>query len=113
MHADDDGGFVTEEVERRAEPRGVIHGLAISAPGDRHLEVLEVSRKGFFVAIDNPEVFLLGDTFDVAVTYHEVRFTCRVEVVRKEIRPRRGVALRTVHLAPAAEESLARILDDM
>ncbi len=111
MKQDDEGPFVAEEVERRAEPRGVIHGLAIKVPGDYEVEVLEASSKGFFVAVPDPELFLLGDLFDVTVSFDQERFTCRVEVVRKEIRPRRGVALRIVYLAPAAEEALNRILD--
>jgi hypothetical protein len=113
MDADDDGRFVAEEIERRAEPRGVIRGLRVAVPGDGAAQVLEASSKGFFVAVDDPDRFPLGELFEVAVSYDQARFTCRVEVVRKEIQPRRGVALRIVHLTPAAEAVLGQMLEQM
>jgi len=102
---------LSEEVERRAEPRGLLHGMTVDFPKGDSAKVLEASRKGFFVALDEPERFLLGEMLDLTVRTDQEQFTCRVEVVRKEIHPRSGAAFRVVHMAPVAEETLKRILE--
>lgn len=102
---------LSEEVERRSEPRGLLHGMTVDFPKGDSAEVLEASRKGFFVAIDEPERFLLGEMLELTVHGDQEQFSCRAEVVRKEIHPRSGVAFRVVHMAPVAEEILKRILE--
>ena len=108
---DDDGTFTGEEVERRAEPRGSIGGLLATLPDARQVDVLEISSKGVFAAVSPPELFLLGDIIDITVTFDSDAFAARVEVIRKEIHPRSGVAMRIIHISPAAEETLKRILE--
>jgi len=101
-----------EEVERRGEPRGFVRDMRVEVAG-RDLEVLEASRKGLFVRLDDPESFRLGDRQEVKVTASSgASFSAKVEVVRKEIEPRRGAALRIVYLSPVAEETLKRILEE-
>ncbi len=101
-----------EEVERRREPRGFVRGLRVSVAG-RDLEVLEASRKGLFVRLDDPESFRLGDRQEVTVTATSgATFAAKVEVVRKEIEPRRGAVLRIMHMSPVAEETLKKILEE-
>jgi len=100
-----------EEVERRSEPRGLLHDMTVSLPKGDSAEVLEASRKGLFVALDEPERFLLGEMVDLTVHSDGAEFDCRAEVVRKEIHPRCGVAFRVVHMAPIAEETLKKILE--
>jgi hypothetical protein len=101
-----------EEVERRREPRGFVRGMRVAVAG-QDLEVLEASRKGFFVRLDDPEIFRLGDRQEIQVTAATGEtFAARAEVVRKEIEPRRGAVLRIVHMSPVAEETLKKILDE-
>jgi hypothetical protein len=108
---DDDGTFTGEEVERRAEPRGSVSGLLATLPDGRQVDVLEISSKGVFAAVSQPELFLLGDVIDITVAFGDDAFGGRVEVIRKEIHPRRGVAMRIIHISPAAEETLKSILE--
>lgn len=103
-----------EEIERRREPRGIMNDLTVTlANGNDHL-VLEASRKGFFVGVADPESLRLGEMQEIGVRrdHDGTSFRCRVEVARKEIHPRRGVALRIIHMAPVAEETLKRIIGD-
>lgn len=103
-----------EEIERRREPRGIMRDLTVTlASGDEH-RVLEASRKGFFVAAEDPEVFRLGDMQEIGLRRDDdgTSFRCRVEVARKEIHPRQGVALRIIHMTPVAEETLKQIIGD-
>ncbi|HTM21618.1 MAG TPA: hypothetical protein VL172_13950 [Kofleriaceae bacterium] len=102
----------SEEIERRREPRGFVHGMRVTVAG-QELEVLEASRKGLFVRLDDPDVFRLGDRQDIQVTAQGgATFSARAEVVRKEIEPRRGAVLRIVHMSPVAEETFKKILDE-
>src|SRR5689334_7543074 len=81
-------------VERRRQPRGFVRGLALTVEGDRRLEAVEASSKGFFAHLDDPDAFRLGETHEIEVVRGSHRFRCRVEVVRKELVARTGVALR-------------------
>lgn len=109
---DPESSLDQEEVERRREPRGLVRGLKVAVAGQQ-LEVLEASRKGLFVALDDPDSFRLGDRQEVQVTSASgITFSARVEVVRKEIQPRRGAALRLVYMSPVAEETLKKLLDE-
>lgn len=101
-----------EAVERRGEPRGLMHGVRIVLEGGLECEALEASRKGFFAAVDDPEAFKLGTTMEVKVLHGDRAIGCRAEVVRKEIHPRCGVALRIAHIAPVAEETLKLMLGE-
>jgi hypothetical protein len=107
----DDVDPTGQPVERRGEPRGIMRGLAIVLPGDRRVDAVEASRKGLFAEVDDPDAFVLGDVFEIAVSRDTLALDCRVEVVRKEIHPRRGVALRIVYYTPVAEETYKKILD--
>jgi hypothetical protein len=108
---DDELSLDHEAVERREEPRGLVHEFYAEVPGLGRCQVAEASRKGFFARVADPERVRLGDTLDVQVERGERRIGCKVEVVRKEIHPRRGVVLRIVHIGPVAEESLRLMLE--
>lgn len=102
-----------ESVERRGEPRGIMRDLCVVTEDGLELPVLEASRKGVFVAVDDPEDFRLRATHNVTVRRKsdQVSFSCRTEVARKEIHPRCGVALRIIRLTPVAEETLKQLLE--
>jgi len=99
-----------EAIERRGEPRGVVQNLRISIGAGEPRQVLEASRKGFFVSVDDPEDYRLGDSVEIRVAREDVAIGCRCDVIRKEIDPRTGVALRIAHIAPVAEETLKGML---
>lgn len=99
-----------EAIERRGEPRGAVRNLRISIGSGQPRQALEASRKGFFVAVEDPEDYRLGDSVDIKVQRDDIEIGCRCEVIRKEIEPRKGVALRIAHIAPVAEETLKSML---
>jgi hypothetical protein len=109
---DDSGPFQTEEVERRREPRGVFPGLTIDliAPKKAAFPAVEASRRGFFVPVADPEAFTLGDVHEAKISIGPRACLCRLEVFRKEIQPRRGIALRIAHIDPPNEEKLKAML---
>jgi len=109
---DDDNFMSSEEVERRREPRGVFDGLRIDilTPKPASFEAVEASRRGFFVREDDPEKYTLGDIHEVRISLRGKSATCRLEVFRKEIEPRRGVALRIAFIDPQNEEALKALL---
>ena len=94
-HEDDVAG---EEIERRREVRGTMHGLSIAllAPRAAEFDAVEASRRAFFVHVDEPDAYRLGDVHDGRIERDGHRVRARLEVIRKEIDPRRGVALRIV-----------------
>jgi hypothetical protein len=110
--AKDDDDFSSQEIERRREPRGVFAGLKIDilTPRAASYDAVEASRRGFFVREDDPENYTLGDLHEVRVTLRGQSITCRMEVFRKEIEPRRGVALRIAFIDPKSEETLKALL---
>jgi hypothetical protein len=108
---DDEPSLAREAIERRGDPRGLMRDLAVELSGLGRCDAIEASRKGFFVAIPDPEVYRLGEVIDVGVVRRDQSLRCKVEVVRKEIFPRCGVALRIVHLTPVAEETLRAMLE--
>jgi hypothetical protein len=99
--------FIAEDVERRTDLRGPVRGLRCALPGGAVVDVLEAGKRGVFIGLDDPDAYPLGARLEIAldvapgITPAAVR--ARVEVVRKEIDPRRGAALMIVHIAPAAE----------
>ena len=95
--------IVEEDVERRGTPRGPRRDLAVVMPDGARVPVLEAGPRNIFVALDDPDGHPLGGRLAITIEGHGRRAAARAEVVRKEIQPRRGVALLLVHLAPAAE----------
>jgi hypothetical protein len=102
--------FIAEDIERRTDLRGPVKGLRCALPGGAWVDVLEAGRRGVFVGLDDPDVYALGSRLEVTLEIAAERaigsggpIAARVEVVRKEIDPRRGAALMIVHITPAAE----------
>jgi hypothetical protein len=110
--SNDEDDLPVEEVERRRELRGVFPGLRITftAPRPAAFEAVEASSRSFFVRVANPEDYRLGELFDARVEHSGRAAVCRLEVVRKEIVPRSGVAVRLAYIDPANEAALKAIL---
>jgi len=108
-HEDD---IAVEEIERRRDVRGITSGLHIRflAPRAAAFEAVEASRNSFFVHVDDPEIYRLGDVYDASIEQSGRAAKARLEVIRKEIDPRKGVALRIAHIAPDGESALREIL---
>lgn len=90
------------DVERRTDLRGPVRDLEVTLPGDERVAVLEAGKRGVFVALDDPDRFPLGARLEITITSRGREAAGRTEVVRKEIDPRRGIALLIVHMSPAA-----------
>ena len=103
--------MVRESVERRTDRRGPVRHLAALLPGGEAVEVLEAGRRGIFIALEDPDRFPLGARLEVTITGRGHRAIARAEVVRKEIDPRRGVALLIVHMSPTAAEDYKAMLE--
>lgn len=108
---DKEPSVVSEPVERRDAPRGLVRDVAVTLPDGRRVPTVEASRKGVFAAVDDPDAWPLGTLLDIGIERGDRRVACRAEVVRKELEPRRGVALRIAHIAPADEERLRDLLE--
>jgi hypothetical protein len=104
--------FVGEDIERRADVRGPVRDLWCELPDAGRARVLECGRKGVFVELADPDALPLGARLQVAVLGASGRAAMQVEVVRKEIHPRRGIALLIVHLAPAAEATYGGLIGE-
>jgi hypothetical protein len=106
--------LVVEEVERRTEPRGFFPGMIATvlegAYAGRAFDVDEASRRGLFLKEENPDSIPLGTRFVLEVVYRDSSFRCHLEVARKEIQPRRGVAGRLSALDQTSQETLDRLL---
>jgi hypothetical protein len=89
------------EVERRTDVRGPVRDLEVVLPGDERVAVLEAGKRGVFVALDDPDRFALGARLEITIAWRGGAVTARAEVVRKEIDPRRGIALLIMHMSPA------------
>ncbi len=109
-YEDKEPSLKMEAIERRGEPRGVVRTLKVSIGSEDPRQALEASRKGFFVSVDDPEAYRLGDSLEIRVHRDDIEIGCRCEVIRKEIDPRTGIALRIAHIAPVAEETLKKML---
>jgi len=111
MEEDD---LALEEVERRKEPRGFFHGMTaavLEGPyAGRTFDVVEASRKGLFLSVESPDGIPLGTRFVLEVTYKGKAFRGTLEVVRKEIQPRRGVAGRFSPLDQASQDTLDALI---
>ena len=107
--ADDD--VKAEDIERRRELRTELPGMKITLAGrEGAFTVLEASRRGFFVRCTHPDTFALAEIHDAEITLDDKCARCRLEVIRKEIEPRRGIALRIAYIDPRNEETLKAIL---
>jgi hypothetical protein len=108
----DEDDLKVEDIERRREVRGIVPGLNIRLTRPNAVEFLavEASRRGFFVEAADPEQFHLGDVHDAEISQTGRVVRCRLEVIRKEIEPRRGVALRISIIDPPNEEALKELL---
>jgi hypothetical protein len=105
-----EASIVRESVERRRRPRGPVSGLEAVLPDDEKVAVLEAGRRGIFVALEDPDRFALGARLDLVLSGRGRHVRARVEVVRKEIDPRRGVALLIVHMSPGDEAAFHEML---
>jgi len=100
-----------EDVERRTDLRGPVRDLSCVLPGGASVPVLEAGRRGIFIELADPDSLALGARLEVEVTSPAgERAAARVEVVRKEIDPRRGCALLIVHMSPAAKTAYDAML---
>jgi len=102
--------FVEEDVERRSHVRGPVRDLFAELPGGVRTPVLEAGTRGVFVAVDEPDTYALGAGLEVRIQGALGTVSAKVEVIRKEIHPRRGIALLIVHIAPAAEATYLSFL---
>jgi hypothetical protein len=109
---DDDDLNSPEAVERRREPRGVFPALKIelTKPKPAIFEAVEASRRGFFVPVADPETYTLGDVHEAKISLRGKTAACRLEVFRKELEPRCGIALRISFIDPTNEEQLKAML---
>lgn len=112
FHGMDDDDILAEEVERRRELRGTFPGLRITlrAPQEAVYQAVEASRRAFFVRVPDPDSVRLGEVFDARIEHDGRAVRCRLEVIRKELTPRSGMALRIVSVDPAGEVLLRDIL---
>jgi len=102
---------IDDEVERRTDLRGPVRDLVCDLPRGERVAVLEAGLRGIFVALDDPDRLALGAKLEVEITSPRgQRATARVEVVRKEIDPRCGVALLIVHMSPDAKTAYEAML---
>ena len=94
-----------EPIERRRAVRGSFPYLEVAM--DQLYPAEEVSRAAIFVRAD-PGRFEPGRTFEATMQVRGQWIACRLQVLRCETAPRRGVALRIADIAP----DQARALDD-
>jgi hypothetical protein len=103
-----DPSVVKEEIERRNEPRGLLHGIEVRFPDGTVNRADEASSKGVFVELADPDSHPLGAIFEVRIRGRRAgapaEVGCRVEVIRKEIHPRRGLALRILRISAIDEK---------
>jgi hypothetical protein len=113
-HDLDDDDLLLEEVERRTEPRGFFTGMtAIVTAGPlagTTYEVVEASRRGLFMKLDQPDALALGTAFRLEVRHRDKVFTCDFSVARKEVAPRKGVAGPITPLGDADRATLEAML---
>jgi hypothetical protein len=88
-----------EAIERRGTLRGFLYAVRAELDNGFAGEVLEASETGLFVGLDDPDSYKLRESHNIKVSHGDVIIRLRVEVVRKEVDPRRGVALRINHVS--------------
>jgi hypothetical protein len=107
--------FIKEEVERRRAPRGLFPGLTVrllDGGAARTLDVIEASRKSLFLAADNPAAYTLNLPHEAEIAFKSRSVRCKVEVVRAETSPRRGIAVVVKEITPEADRALHEVLAD-
>jgi len=97
-----------EPIERRRAVRGCFPYLEVSL--DQVYPAEEVSRAAIFVRAD-PGRFDLGQTFEATMQVRGQWIACRLQVLRRETAPRRGVALRIADIAPDQARALDEAID--
>jgi hypothetical protein len=106
--------LVLEEVERRRQPRGLFPGMTATVregpEAGRTFPVAEASRTGLFLNVESPDAVPLGAHFKVDVTYAGRSFHCDLEIARKEIAPRRGIAGKITALDDQSAATLADLI---
>jgi hypothetical protein len=107
-----DPSGIDDDVERRNNLRGPVaaRGLMAAVGGLAPAPIVEAGRKALFVELPDPDVLPLGIPTEAVLIGPDRRALARVDVIRKEIAPRRGVALLIVHLSPADEEAWAAMI---
>ncbi len=104
MKLDDE---LDDDVERRRGVRGPVTGLVAAIAGLPAAPIVEAGPKALFVELPDPDVLPLGVPTEAVLIGPGRRALARVDVIRKEIAPRRGVALLIVHLSPDDEAAWA------
>jgi hypothetical protein len=105
---EEDSGL-SEAIERRGEPRGVFPGLKariLNGPGSgTEFSVMEASRVGFFIGMSKPDSLALGARLPMQLEHNGRFVVFEGELVRKEIDPRTGIAIRIAAFADEEAEA--------
>ena len=99
-----------DDVERRGGVRGPVNGMMAVIGGLPAAPVIEAGTKALFVELPDPDIVPLGVPTECVIIAPTRRAHSRVDVIRKEIAPRRGVALLIVSMSPADEEAWQAML---
>lgn len=108
----DDEDDEDDDVERRNNLRGPVaaRGLMAAIGALPPAPIVEAGKKALFVELPDPDILPLGVPTEAVLIGPAGRALARVDVIRKEIAPRRGVALLIVHLAPDDEAAWADMI---
>jgi hypothetical protein len=99
-----------DDVERRGGPRGPVSAMMAVIGDLPAAPVVEAGTKALFVELPDPDILPLGVPTECVIIAPTRRAHARVDVIRKEIAPRRGVALLIVSMSPADEEAWQAML---
>lgn len=99
-----------DDVERRGGVRGPVTGMMAVIANLPAAPILEAGTKALFVELPDPDILPLGVPTECVLIAPNRRAHARVDVIRKEIAPRRGVALLIVSMSPADEEAWSAML---
>ena len=99
-----------DDVERRGGVRGPVTGLVAVVGGLPAAPIVEAGTKALFVELPDPDVLPLGVPTEAVLIGPTRRAHARVDVIRKEISPRRGIALLIISMSPADEEAWSAML---
>lgn len=102
----------SDDVERRGNVRGPVAARGLMAAIGRlpAAPIVEAGPKALFVELPDPDTLPLGVPTEAVLISATGRALARVDVIRKEIAPRRGVALLIVHLSPTDEATWAEMI---
>jgi len=99
-----------DDVERRGGVRGPVTGLMAVVGGLPAAPIVEAGTKALFVELPDPDILPLGVPTEAVLISPTRRAHARVDVIRKEIAPRRGIALLIVSMSPTDEEAWSAML---